>query len=171
MRHAVLTLIERRQLSADTLRLRFALPSPYQRLGLPTGKHLQFMAKIAGGAGPAAGLGDMDGGSGSQASPLATTVVRSYTPVSLASAVGHVELVIKVYHSLAAAPPHSRLGDPRFPLGGLMSQFLSSLSPGDSVRVQSSMFDVRLRTRPGPSAGPTIANRARRSRSTLKGLW
>ena len=61
MRHTVLTLSERKQLSADTLRLRFALPSPCQQLGLPTGKHLQFMAKIAGGAGPAAGLGDMDG--------------------------------------------------------------------------------------------------------------
>ncbi len=45
MRHTVLTLLERRQLSADTLRLRFALPSPCQRLGLPTGKHLQFMAR------------------------------------------------------------------------------------------------------------------------------
>lgn len=39
-------LVQRRQLSHDTLFLRFALPSPAHRLGLPCGKHVFLCAGV-----------------------------------------------------------------------------------------------------------------------------
>lgn len=61
-------------LSRDSFMLDFALPTPQHILGLPTGKHMFFSAKI----------GD-------------ETVVRRYTPISSNYDVGCVKFVIKVY--------------------------------------------------------------------------
>ncbi|ORY07232.1 NAD(P)H-nitrate reductase [Basidiobolus meristosporus CBS 931.73] len=54
-------------------------------------------------------------------------VVRAYTPNSLDEELGHVDLVIKVYYKNA---------DPRFPEGGVMSQYLDTLKIGDTVGVK-----------------------------------
>lgn len=67
-------LIERVEISHDTRRFRFALPSPNHVLGLPVGQHIRLTA-------------DIDGAS----------VSRKYTPVSSDEDKGYVELVIKVY--------------------------------------------------------------------------
>jgi len=61
-------------LSRDSFLLDFALPSPTHVLGLPTGKHVFFSAKING-----------------------ETVVRRYTPISSNYDVGCVKFVIKAY--------------------------------------------------------------------------
>jgi cytochrome-b5 reductase len=72
-----LTLIEREDLSHDTRRYRFALPTPQHILGLPCGKHMNFSAKVDG-----------------------KLVVRAYTPVTSNDEVGYVDFVIKVYGPL-----------------------------------------------------------------------
>lgn len=54
-------------------------------------------------------------------------VMRPYTPVSLCEQRGCFDLVVKVYRSGCSTV---------FPDGGLMSQYLDSLEPGDSVEVQ-----------------------------------
>lgn len=67
-------LIDKLELSADTRRFRFALPSPQHVLGLPVGQHLYLSARVDG-----------------------ELVVRPYTPVSSDDDKGYVDLVIKVY--------------------------------------------------------------------------
>ncbi|XP_063823311.1 NADH-cytochrome b5 reductase 2 isoform X1 [Ostrinia nubilalis] len=69
-----LPLIEREEISHDTRRFRFGLPSHDHVLGLPIGQHIHLSAKI-----------DDD------------LVIRAYTPVSSDEEKGYVDLVIKVY--------------------------------------------------------------------------
>ncbi|KAI5634344.1 oxidoreductase FAD-binding domain-containing protein [Phthorimaea operculella] len=69
-----LPLIEREELTHDTRRFRFGLPSSEHVLGLPIGQHIHLTAKI-----------DDD------------LVIRAYTPVSSDEDKGYVDLVIKVY--------------------------------------------------------------------------
>ncbi|XP_077486573.1 NADH-cytochrome b5 reductase 3-like [Amblyomma americanum] len=54
-------------------------------------------------------------------------VARPYTPVSIADQRGCFDLVVKVYRAGCSSV---------FPNGGLMSQYLDSLAPGDSIEVQ-----------------------------------
>lgn len=70
-----LTLSAKTFLTHNTVRLRFALPYPDQRLGLPIGQHITFMAK------------DDDG----------KDIYRPYTPVSDDDQRGSVDFVIKLY--------------------------------------------------------------------------
>lgn len=67
-------LIEREEVSHDTRRFRFGLPSKDHVLGLPIGKHVSLTATIND-----------------------AVVSRSYTPVSSDEDKGYVEFVIKVY--------------------------------------------------------------------------
>lgn len=67
-------LIEREEVSHDTRRFRFGLPSKDHVLGLPIGKHVHLTATIDG-----------------------NEVKRAYTPVSSDDDKGFVEFVIKVY--------------------------------------------------------------------------
>ncbi|CAH0551503.1 unnamed protein product [Brassicogethes aeneus] len=69
-----LPLIEKEEISHDTRRFRFALPSKEHVLGLPIGQHIHLSARI-----------DDD------------LIIRSYTPVSSDDDLGYVDLVIKVY--------------------------------------------------------------------------
>ncbi|XP_077194002.1 NADH-cytochrome b5 reductase 3 isoform X2 [Paroedura picta] len=62
------------EISHDTRRFRFALPSPEHILGLPIGQHIYLSARIDG-----------------------NLVIRPYTPVSSDDDKGYVDLVIKVY--------------------------------------------------------------------------
>ncbi|KAF6000939.1 hypothetical protein F1559_003206 [Cyanidiococcus yangmingshanensis] len=70
------SLLSREYITADTLRLRFALPDPEQSLGLPTGNHLLVRAQMND-----------------------KIVIRAYTPTSLGHTLGYFELVIKVYRA------------------------------------------------------------------------
>ncbi|CAG5056083.1 unnamed protein product [Parnassius apollo] len=69
-----LPLIEREEISHDTRRFRFGLPSSEHVLGLPVGQHIHLSVKI-----------DDD------------LIIRAYTPVSSDEDKGYVDLVIKVY--------------------------------------------------------------------------
>ncbi|XP_073462152.1 NADH-cytochrome b5 reductase 2 [Aquarana catesbeiana] len=70
-----LPLIEKQEISHDTKRFRFGLPSSEHILGLPIGQHIYLSAKVNG-----------------------SLVVRAYTPVSSDEVKGHVDLVVKVYY-------------------------------------------------------------------------
>mmetsp|Transcript_11234 Transcript_11234/g.24174 ORF Transcript_11234/g.24174 Transcript_11234/m.24174 type:complete len:898 (+) Transcript_11234:158-2851(+) len=67
-------LLEREQLTRDTLRLKFALPSKDHILGLPAGYHMMVSGKVG-----------------------EKNVMRPYTPTSTNDNVGYFELVVKVY--------------------------------------------------------------------------
>lgn len=69
-----LPLVEREEISHDTRKYRFKLPSSNHVLGLPIGQHLYVSAKIND-----------------------ELVSRAYTPVSSDDDFGYVDLVIKVY--------------------------------------------------------------------------
>lgn len=69
-----LPLIAKEEVSHDTRRFTFGLPSEKHVLGLPIGQHIYLSAEIDG-----------------------NLVVRPYTPVSSDDDPGHVDLVIKVY--------------------------------------------------------------------------
>jgi len=99
-----LKLTEKKILSHDTRLFRFALPSDQHCLGLPVGQHIYLSARING-----------------------SMVVRPYTPVTSDEDLGHMDLVIKVYH----ANVH-----PKFPDGGKMTQYLESLHIGDTIDVK-----------------------------------
>lgn len=68
-------LVEKKYLTHNTLRLKFQLPEPDMRLGLPIGQHITFLAK----------------------DPEGKDVYRPYTPTSDDDLIGFVEFVIKVY--------------------------------------------------------------------------
>jgi cytochrome-b5 reductase len=70
-----LTLAEKMEISHDTRRFRFSLPSPEHILGLPVGQHLSFS------------FTDSEG----------KLTMRQYTPTTSDDEVGYVDFVIKVY--------------------------------------------------------------------------
>lgn len=53
--------------------------------------------------------------------------VRAYTPTSLPDQRGHFDLMIKVYFKDT---------DPRFPAGGVVSQYLDTMTIGDSIAIK-----------------------------------
>ncbi|XP_068169433.1 NADH-cytochrome b5 reductase 2 [Antennarius striatus] len=70
-----LPLIHKQEISHDTKKFRFGLPSAKHILGLPVGQHVYLSAKVNG-----------------------ILVVRAYTPVSSDEDQGYVDLVVKVYY-------------------------------------------------------------------------
>ncbi|KAM9376118.1 NADH-cytochrome b5 reductase 2 [Pholidichthys leucotaenia] len=70
-----LPLIHKQEISHDTKKFRFGLPSGSHILGLPVGQHVYLSAKVNG-----------------------SLVVRAYTPVSSDEDQGYVDLVVKVYY-------------------------------------------------------------------------
>ncbi|XP_050092202.1 NADH-cytochrome b5 reductase 2 isoform X1 [Anopheles aquasalis] len=70
----MLPLIEKEEISHDTRRFRFGLPSEKHILGLPVGQHIHLSATIND-----------------------ELVIRAYTPVSCDDDHGYVDLVVKVY--------------------------------------------------------------------------
>ncbi|XP_070494627.1 NADH-cytochrome b5 reductase 3 isoform X2 [Chironomus tepperi] len=70
----LLPLVEKEEISHDTRKFRFGLPSPDHVLGLPVGQHIHLSVTING-----------------------DLVIRSYTPVSSDDDKGFVDLVVKVY--------------------------------------------------------------------------
>ncbi|KFP11055.1 NADH-cytochrome b5 reductase 3, partial [Egretta garzetta] len=69
-----LRLIDKEEVSHDTRRFRFALPSMDHVMGLPVGQHIYLSARVDG-----------------------ALVVRPYTPVSSDDDKGFVDLVVKIY--------------------------------------------------------------------------
>ena len=72
-------LVFKEEISHDTRRFRFALPSAEHALGLPIGQHIYLSAKING-----------------------DTVVRPYTPTTSDDDKGFFDLVVKVRHNISS---------------------------------------------------------------------
>ncbi|XP_033490036.1 NADH-cytochrome b5 reductase 2 [Epinephelus lanceolatus] len=70
-----LPLLDKQEISHDTKKFRFGLPSATHVLGLPVGQHVYLSARVNG-----------------------SLVVRAYTPVSSDEDQGYVDLVVKVYY-------------------------------------------------------------------------
>lgn len=70
----LLPLIEKEEVSHDTRRFRFGLPSEHHVLGLPIGQHIHLSATVNN-----------------------ELVIRAYTPVSSDDDKGFVDLVVKIY--------------------------------------------------------------------------
>ncbi|KAJ6804706.1 NADH--cytochrome b5 reductase 1 isoform X2 [Iris pallida] len=68
-------LVEKKQLSHNVAKFKFALPTPTSVLGLPIGQHMSCRGKD--------GVGE--------------EVIKPYTPITLDSDLGYFELVIKMY--------------------------------------------------------------------------
>eukprot|EP00005_Dracoamoeba_jomungandri_P000355 CAMPEP_0174256422 /NCGR_PEP_ID=MMETSP0439-20130205/5653_1 /TAXON_ID=0 /ORGANISM="Stereomyxa ramosa, Strain Chinc5" /LENGTH=288 /DNA_ID=CAMNT_0015339015 /DNA_START=144 /DNA_END=1010 /DNA_ORIENTATION=+ len=111
-------LIEKKNISHDTVRFRFGLPTDETVLGLPVGKHFKLYCPNAVGCVEGQWNGREDPEAGKK------EIVRSYTPVSSDDDTGFFELVIKVYRSGVLD---------RFPDGGKMSQYLDQLAVGDNI--------------------------------------
>ncbi|AAF08556.1 Nitrate reductase [NADH] 1 [Arabidopsis thaliana] len=106
-------LIEKTSISHDVRKFRFALPSEDQQLGLPVGKHVFVCANIND-----------------------KLCLRAYTPTSAIDAVGHIDLVVKVYFKDV---------HPRFPNGGLMSQHLDSLPIGSMIDIKGPLGHIEYK--------------------------
>mmetsp|Transcript_11409 Transcript_11409/g.12979 ORF Transcript_11409/g.12979 Transcript_11409/m.12979 type:complete len:490 (+) Transcript_11409:262-1731(+) len=114
-------LTEKIEISHDTRIFRFGLPEKNMRLGLPTGKHVKIWCPNP----KPVKEGEWNGRPDNEAKN--TEVERKYTPSSIdIETQGYFDLVIKVY----------RGGEmDQFPDGGKMSQYLESLSVGDSIGI------------------------------------
>mmetsp|Transcript_47592 Transcript_47592/g.34862 ORF Transcript_47592/g.34862 Transcript_47592/m.34862 type:complete len:159 (-) Transcript_47592:483-959(-) len=98
------------KLTRDTYMFRFGLIRPDEPLGLPIGNHVIFTAIMP-----------------TPENKTGEEVSRKYTPTSEITTKGYVDFVIKVY----------RKGEhPRFPDGGLMSQYLETLEKGAEIKVE-----------------------------------
>lgn len=92
------------KISTDTFIFRFSFTDPDYTFGLPIGKHVIFKANIT-----------------TKENPTGEEVERKYTPVSAVRSSGTVDFVIKIYRKNV---------HPRFPDGGVMTQYLETLEPG-----------------------------------------
>jgi len=108
------------QVSPDTKRLRFALPSATMVLGLPVGKHFKVFCPNKVGV----KKGEWNGRPDPEAEEA--EVERKYTPTSSDDDLGVVDLVIKVYAAGVVD---------RFPDGGKMSRHMGSLAVGDELEI------------------------------------
>ena len=114
-------LIQRDELTSDTRRLRFGLPTKNHVLGLPVGKHIKVIFPNVEGV----VSGQWNGREDREADQK--IVQRSYTPTTLdSSAAGYFDLVIKVYRKGIVD---------RFPDGGKVSQQLDALKVGDQMKI------------------------------------
>ncbi|KRX01146.1 Riboflavin synthase-like beta-barrel [Pseudocohnilembus persalinus] len=102
-------LIRKDKLSHDTYRFVFKLPKEDQTLGIDVGQHIAIVANIPT-------KDHIDG----------EVISRKYTPVSAVTQKGTFDLVIKVYRKNV---------HPRFPDGGVMSQWMETLKVGDSIDI------------------------------------
>ncbi|TKW41799.1 hypothetical protein SEVIR_1G341300v4 [Setaria viridis] len=79
--------------------------------------------------------------------------MRAYTPTSSVDEVGHIELLIKIYF---------KDEDPKFPNGGLMSQYLDSLPLGSTIDIKGPIGHIEYAGR-----GGFVVNGERRSARRL----
>ena len=116
-------LAARTDVTHDTVLLRFALPAPDMRLGLPCGKHFKVFCPNPRGAVAGQWNGRADPEEGRD------EIERKYTPISGDSERGFFELLIKVYRPQTGT-------DARFVDGGKASRHFDALRVGDALEVQ-----------------------------------
>ncbi|CAG9325512.1 unnamed protein product [Blepharisma stoltei] len=104
-----MTFIEAKELSSDSKMFIFSLGDPNLQLGCPIGNSIAFRANLP-----------------TKAHPEGEIIMRAYTPTSKIDQRGTIEIPIKIYNKNA---------NPNFPDGGIMTQYLDTLKPGDKVEV------------------------------------
>jgi NAD(P)H-flavin reductase len=104
-----LKLSKKIKVSEDTFIFRFSFDDN-ETLGLPIGKHVIFSANIK-----------------TKAEPNGELVCRKYTPISMVKQKGYVDFLIKVYFANVV---------PRFPDGGIMSQYVNNMKIGDVMKME-----------------------------------
>jgi len=97
------------KITHDTFIFSYILPDPDLSLGLHVGQHIAVYADIK-----------------TQESPEGEEIRRKYTPISKVEQRGTFELLIKVYRK----DTH-----PKFPEGGMLSQYLETLNIGDKIKI------------------------------------
>lgn len=90
------------KITGDTFIFRFSFKDPDHTFGLPIGKHVFFAATMP-----------------TLENQTGELVERKYTPISSVQNSGYVDFVIKIYRKNV---------HPRFPEGGLMTQYLESIN-------------------------------------------
>lgn len=98
------------KLTSDTYIFRFSFTDPEWTFGLPVGNHVVFYQTIP-----------------TKTKPEGELIYRKYTPISDVHNEGFVDFVIKVYRKNV---------HPRFPEGGIMTQYLETLNNGDTIGMQ-----------------------------------
>jgi len=126
-------LIARENLSHDTVRFSFGLPTPDTVLGLPVGACVKFYCPNVTGE----VAGQWNGREDSEKDESA--IERKYTPCSSDRQKGSFDMVIKVYAGGAL---------PQFADGGKMSQHMGRLSVGDSIEMSGPWGQIEY-TNPG----------------------
>lgn len=123
-----ITIIDIKEISHDTKRLRLSLGTKDTPLGLPIGKHLKLFAPNPPDAiakGTWNGREDKEKGS---------EIFRTYTPTPSTKTCGYVDLVIKIYRPGTFTMPDGK--EVKWEDGGKMSKYLDSKKVGDSLTVQ-----------------------------------
>jgi NAD(P)H-flavin reductase len=98
------------KITGDTYIYRFSFSDPDHSFGLPIGQHVIFSATIP-----------------TKENPSGELVQRKYTPTSIVRNTGYVDFVIKVYRKNV---------HPRFPDGGVMTQYLESIEAGAEMLME-----------------------------------
>lgn len=121
-------ILDVRELSHDTKRLRLSLGSASAVLGLPVGKHLVvFVPNPAACLASGKWNGEDDPDRGRQ------ELQRRYTPITGDETPGHVDLVVKVYRPGTAKMPGGK--EATWQDGGKGSLYLDSKRPGDHIEI------------------------------------
>eukprot|EP00347_Sterkiella_histriomuscorum_P007906 403347109 len=102
-----LILSQKIKITSDTYIFRFKFPDESVNFGLPIGNHVIFSAQVK-----------------TKEHPEGELIQRKYTPMSTLTQNGYVDFVIKIYR----ANVH-----PRFPEGGVMTQYLETLVENQSI--------------------------------------
>ena len=105
-----LKLAKRTKINHDTYSFRFDFPSKDMEFGLPIGGHVFFYATVFN---PEKGKEE--------------EIARKYTPTSTVHQKEYVEFVIKIYR---------KDENPRFPHGGLMTQYLEKMPIGEYLKME-----------------------------------
>lgn len=126
-------LIFRENVSHDTVRFRFGLPSKNMRLGLPVGACLKFFCPNTTGV----VAGEWNGREDPEKDMA--EVERKYTPTPSVTTKGYFDLVLKVYEGGVL---------PQFKDGGKMSQHMNKLKVGDTMPMSGPWGQIEY-TAPG----------------------
>ena len=95
------------KITGDTFIFRFSFTDPEFTYGLPIGQHVFFSATMP-----------------TKETPSGELVQRKYTPISSVLNNGYVDFLIKIYRKNV---------HPRFPEGGVMTQYLETLDAGSEM--------------------------------------
>lgn len=122
-------ILDIKELSSDTKRIRLGLGNELQNLGLPTGKHIQvFLPNPVAclESGKWNGRPDADKGS--------NEIFRSYTPVTGNETRGYFDLVVKVYRPGDVVMPDG--AKTTWENGGKFGLYLDERKVGDSLEIK-----------------------------------